>query len=546
MDNKSISKQINLFSKLMELHGENSFKVKNYSNAAFQISTALKPLKDLDQKSIASIRGIGNSIAEHIIELLNIGKITDLEELLQKTPEGVLDILNIKGIGAKKVYSLWHELGIESIGELQYACEENRLVSLKGFGAKTQVKILEEIAYIQSNKGNLLFAQAVAVASSIVDLFKEKNVLQDRKLEVTAQVLRQEDTIDCISFVTTISYETLLENITTSETFSFLEKKDNIVYCTFLQHISVLFFLADINSFENIFWNTSCTDEFLDAIKAKQLSTKNIFPTYIRSNTNAIEVIENNTLKHIITPEDIKGIIHTHSTYSDGANTIKEMALACIEKKYEYLVLSDHSQTSTYANGLKLDRILQQHYEIDALNKELFPFKIFKSIECDILYDGSLDYEEEVLGSFDIVICSVHQHLKMTEEKAMQRLLTAIENPYTTILGHPSGRLLLSRKPYPIDYKTLIDSCAANDVCIEINANPRRLDIDWKWISYAMQKNVMLSINPDAHTIAGIDDVYWGVLSAQKGLLTSTYNLSSLSLNEFEEYIMNYKRKIGF
>jgi DNA polymerase (family 10) len=217
------------------------------------------------------------------------------------------------------------------------------------------------------------------------------------------------------------------------------------------------------------------------------------------------------------------------------------MALACQQKGYEYLVMSDHSVSSFYANGLSIERIEKQQEEIDALNKKLAPFKIFKSIECDILNDGRLDYEEAVLATFDLVICSVHQNLKMTEEKAMQRILTAIENPYCHILGHPTGRLLLSRKGYPIDHLKIIEACVKNNVVIEINANPRRLDMDWRFIQQAIEMGAMLSINPDAHSLDGIDDIRLGVLASQKGMLTQPYNLSSLNLTAFEAYLKKLK-----
>jgi DNA polymerase (family X) len=219
------------------------------------------------------------------------------------------------------------------------------------------------------------------------------------------------------------------------------------------------------------------------------------------------------------------------------------MANECIKRGFEYLVLSDHSQTAFYAKGLKEDRIIEQHRYINELNAKLKPFKIFKSIESDILNDGSLDYPEAVLKTFDLVIASVHSNLKMNEEKAMKRVITAIENPYTTILGHMTGRLLLSRNGYPLDHKKVIEACAANHVVIELNAHPRRLDIDWKWIDYAIEKNVLLSIDPDAHALDGFDDVKYGVLAAQKGGMTKENNLSSFSLLEFEEWLEKNKKK---
>jgi DNA polymerase (family 10) len=218
------------------------------------------------------------------------------------------------------------------------------------------------------------------------------------------------------------------------------------------------------------------------------------------------------------------------------------MALAAIGKGLEYLVISDHSKSAFYAQGLPEQKIREQHLHIDELNRKLYPFKIFKSIESDILNDGSLDYSNDILGSFDMVIASVHSNLKMTEEKAMMRLLKAIENPYTTILGHMTGRLLLSRPGYPVDHDKIIDACAANKVIIELNANPSRLDIDWRFIDKALQKNVLISINPDAHHIDGLDDTRYGVFVAQKSMLSKEKNLSSFSLGEIEKYISERKQ----
>ncbi|MDX1937612.1 MAG: PHP domain-containing protein, partial [Flavihumibacter sp.] len=244
----------------------------------------------------------------------------------------------------------------------------------------------------------------------------------------------------------------------------------------------------------------------------------------------------------IIQSGDIKGIIHSHSNWSDGAVSIEEMAQACIIDGYEYLVISDHSKSAFYANGLQEERIREQHIHIDELNKKLAPFKIFKSIEADILNDGALDYSDNILSTFDLVIASVHSNLKMPEEKAMARLLAAIENKYTTILGHMTGRLLLSRKGYPVNHSKIIDACAANKVVIELNAHPRRLDIDWRFIHEAVEKGVLISIDPDAHSTEGYKDCLYGVLAAQKAGLTAAQNLSSFSLQQFENFLATYKK----
>jgi len=265
----------------------------------------------------------------------------------------------------------------------------------------------------------------------------------------------------------------------------------------------------------------------------------------MRETKAIIEKAKKRQLPVLIQPGDVKSVIHSHSNWSDGVNTIEEMANECVRRGYEYLVISDHSKSAIYANGLSEERIKEQHRYINELNQRLAPFKIFKSIESDILNDGSLDYSNGVLQTFDVVIASVHSNLKMNEEKAMSRLINAISNPYTTILGHMTGRLLLSRKGYPVDHKRIIDICAEKGVVIEINAHPRRLDIDWQWIDYAIEKKVLLSIDPDAHNLEGFNDIKYGVLAAQKGGLTKEQNLSSFTLSQFEKFLAKTRLNKG-
>ena len=261
----------------------------------------------------------------------------------------------------------------------------------------------------------------------------------------------------------------------------------------------------------------------------------------LREGLFELEKAKAHTLPKLIEAIDLKGILHNHSTYSDGMNTLEEMAVYCKQLGYEYLGICDHSQTASYAGGLKVEQVLQQHDEIEKLNKQLAPFKIFKGIESDILGNGNLDYEDDILKTFDFIVASVHANLKMDEEKATTRLLKAIENPYTTILGHPTGRLLLGRPGYPINHKKIIDACAANKVVIELNAHPYRLDIDWRWIPYCLEKGVMISINPDAHQLKGYHDMNYGVNVARKGLLTKEHCFNSKNLQEIENYFNSKK-----
>jgi DNA polymerase (family 10) len=547
MNNKEIAGIFSLLAKLMELHGENSFKTKAYSGAAFRIEKLPQPLESSDLDTL-SVPGIGAAIAEKIRVLLTTGSLPLLEAYLAKTPAGVMDMLSIKGIGPKKIALLWQELGIESIGELAYACQENRLISLKGFGAKTQESILKNIAFIQNNKGYFLYATIEAFANQTLEELKQQ--FPSHRVFITGDFRRQMPFLKTLSFVTDISETDLIARFS-ALAHTKLHSEPGLLRVQTEAAPELGFHLTESRQVLSELFKTTAAPAFAKAFleqytlpvevkeEAEIFSSNGLqyVPPALRESEEGLRLAEIHQVPEVIRPSDIKGIIHCHSTYSDGLNSLEEMSLGAIERGYEYLVISDHSQIAVYANGLSTDRIRQQHAEIAALNQRLAPFRIFKSIESDILNDGRLDYEDEILASFDLVIASVHSNLKMPEEKAMERLLRAIENPFTTILGHPTGRLLLSREGYPIDHKKIIEACAANKVVIEINAHPRRLDLDWSWIPYALEKGVLLSVDPDAHSVAGMDLIKYGVLSAQKGGLTAAQNLSSKSREELELFL---------
>ncbi|HYD21215.1 MAG TPA: PHP domain-containing protein, partial [Flavipsychrobacter sp.] len=459
------------------------------------------------------------------------------------------------GLGPKKIATIWKEMGIESIGELEYACNENRLAQMKGFGAKTQDSVLASIQYYNQNLGFHLWAQVEAVAKSLLSGL-QKN-FPNNKFSLTGDIRRQENTIEFIELVTDADKDVLAAQFSNMPETVIEEEPNERLTIRIPNEPLIRFHLTDNTGFYTKLFTTTGSAEFMEAFLEKYSipenaeSEESIFaanklayiPPAQRETARILELASNGDLSELIQPEDIKAIIHSHSTWSDGLETIEQMAKACIDKGFEYLVISDHSQAAYYANGLTPERIAAQHQEIDALNDKLAPFKIFKSIEADILGNGELDYTPAVLNTMDLVIASVHSNLKMTLEKAMDRVMAAIRNPYTTILGHPTGRLLLSREGYPLDHKTIIDACAEHNVVIELNANPRRLDMDWRWLEYAIEKGVLLSIDPDAHSVNGYKDIYYGVMSAQKGGLTARQNLSSFTLAEFEEFLKAYKEK---
>ncbi len=486
--------------------------------------------------------------------MLDTGKLEALNEYILKTPPGVIEMLNIKGIGPKKISTIWKEMGVESLGELLYACNENRLTLYKGFGAKTQQNVQENIEFYFSNQGHFLYAQLEEIVPQVDGYLKK--LFGENKTHITGRYRRQELTIEELEFVVLENNETVKPKFQSAQPPELLEETESSILYKLKNGLKLRLYTGGTNLTEELFRTTGNT-EFLEAFDKSFPSLKvnsstndeNIFAAagiaYIapgmRETASVIEKARKNQLPVLIEPEDIRSIIHSHSNWSDGSNTIEEMAKECISRGLEYMVISDHSQTAFYANGLKEDRIVAQHKYVDELNSKFSSFKIFKSIESDILNDGSLDYPTDVLKTFDLVIASVHSNLRMPEEKANARLIKAIENPYTTILGHMTGRLLLSRNGYPVDHKKIIDACAANSVVIEINAHPRRLDIDWKWIDYCLNKKVLLSINPDAHALDGFNDIKYGVLAAQKGGLTKENNLSSFGLREFEEFLKKKK-----
>jgi DNA polymerase (family X) len=555
VSNEVITESFSLLAKLMDIHGENPFKIKSYAAASFSIDKLTEELNAIPREKIMSIKGIGPSIGKQIIEILDTGELPQLHEIIGKTPPGVIEMLRIKGLGPKKISTVWKEMEIESIGELMYACNENRLMLYKGFGEKTQNNIRDTIAFYMRSQGSFLFAEVEGYVLSVHKNLRES--FPGQQIAVTGAFRRHLEIIDQAEWITCISLQEL-KTFFGSQKFKTEEESQDVLVISGDENIRLRFQIVPPAAFYQSVFETSCSPKFLDTWNLKfpsgpsADSEEKIFeqagihfiPEPLREDPLVIERAASAPFPPLVQFSDIKGIIHSHSNWSDGLHTIEEMAKACTEQGFEYLVISDHSKSAFYANGLSEERIREQHIYIDELNKHLAPFRIFKSIECDILNDGRLDYSDQILSTFDLVITSVHSNLKMSPEKAMSRLLTAIQNPYTRILGHPTGRLLLSREGYPVDHKMLIDACADHAVVIELNAHPRRLDMDWRWIDYALQKNVMISIDPDAHSIAGYHDVHYGVLAAQKGGLTAANNLSSFSLKQMEDFVTK-KRLVG-
>jgi DNA polymerase (family 10) len=553
LDNYAIADQFSLLAKLMDIHGENPFKTKSYTGAALTIEKLPQPLAAMNEALILKVKGIGDSVGKKVIEILQTGELKALQEIIQQTPEGVLEMMNIKGLGSKKINVLWKEMGIATIEELETACRENRVAAKKGFGEKTEQKILESIEFVRSSRGKSYYKHVEDFVLALQAKLEGK--FPGTRTEVTGEFRRQLPVISKLEWVTTIDRQDL-KDFLLREDAVLLQETDEILSIRAGDHTTLLFHFAVLKNFTHKLFLTSGSEAFLSAwektgilinVESEEAmfekSGLHFIPPYLRESATVLERARKEDFADVVQANTIKGLIHSHSNWSDGSYTIEQMAEELIRLGFEYLVISDHSKAANYANGLTEDRIREQHKYIDELNRKLAPFKIFKSIECDILGDGTLDYDDQVLSSFDLVITSVHSNLDMDQDKAMMRLMGAITNPYTTILGHMTGRLLLRRKGYPVDHKAIIDACAKHNVVIEINAAPSRLDIDWQWISYALEKGVLLSINPDAHALDEFSYIKYGTLVAQKGGLPASKNLSSFSLKEFENYLTETRQK---
>ncbi|MVM37818.1 DNA polymerase/3'-5' exonuclease PolX [Spirosoma sp. HMF3257] len=565
MTNSEIVDLLELTGRLMELHDRDTFKTRTFQTAAFNLDKYTADLANLPVDELVKLQGVGKSVAQKIREIAETGHLTDLDDLLAETPSGVLDMFRIKGLGVKKVRTLWRELGIDNLRDLQLAGENGQIAKIKGFGASTQEKILAALEFLQEQQGKVRMDKAAMIAN----LLRDELINHFDRVDVSGQVRLKAQEVDAIqllvqtsdpvsAMLTLGSLPNLVQNERASSPFAWRGQLTG-----FDVQVEILFYAADQ------------MDQQLFIHSAAEAHLKQAGPTgitllqaaYTMSETAETAIYERAGLPYIVpemreddfafrwasrhqndelvTWEDLRGTLHNHSTWSDGKQSVADMAAYCRKLGLTYFGIADHSKTASYAGGLDAERVREQQLEIDHLNAAFGnDFRIFKGIESDILGDGSLDYDDATLATFDYVVASVHQTLTMSLEKATTRLLRAIENPYTTILGHPTGRLLLAREGYPIDHRAIIDACAEHKVIIEINASPYRLDIDWHWIDYAMQQGVMLSINPDAHDLHGLLDMHYGVAIGRKGGLTKAMTFNALTLPEMTDYLQQRRERI--
>lgn len=576
MDKKELSRILEEIATLLEIKGENPFKSLAYSRAARTLLSQSKDIAELvETGEIRNIKGIGSALADKITELVKTGHLKYYDDLKASVPPGLLEMTAIPGFGPKKIKKVYDAFGISTIGELEHACKENRLAILEGFGARTQEKILQGIEFLRKHKERHLFHHAERAAKPLLEairnhpkviraeiagsLRRKKETIKD--IDLVASV-REQDREEVMAFFTALpgvedvigqgptkSSVVLKQGINadlrlmTDDKFAFILHH----FTGSAEHNTALRSLAKKQNMKvsehGIFRDESelipCKDE-TDIYAALGLA---YIPPELREDNGEIEAAAQNRIPELVELADLQGILHCHSTFSDGANTIEEMANATRDMGYRYFGLCDHSQIVVYARGLTPERVREQQRVVDTLNEQYSDFKILKGTECDILNDGSLDYPNEVLRTFDFVVASVHSNLHMSPEDATRRVVTAMKNPFVNILGHPTGRLLLARDGLPLDMNRIIETAAEYDVAIELNASPHRFDIDWRYGKYAKECGVYISVNPDAHSVEGLQDMAYGIGIARKGWLEKQNILNALPLAELEAFFQRKRNR---
>ena len=561
MTNKEVAGVLEEIALLLELAGENPFKARTYANMARRLETWEEEVETLvDEGRLRDIPGLGDALESKITELVTEGSLKYHEDLRKQFPESLFELFGIQGLGAKKIKALYDELGIDSMAKLETACKDGKVADLKGFGKRTQDKILEGIEFASTQSGQFRVDVAWAEADRLRDLLGGLKGV--KRLEVAGSLRRCKELVKDIdvlvasgdpkpimkAFVeaegvvrvtghgekkSSVVLESGLNadlRVVSDEEFAFAlayftgSKEHNVVMRQRAKERGLK--LNEYGLFKEDDTRINCKDEKA-LYKALGLP---FIPPELREDMGEDTLTKT---PRLVTLEDLRGTVHNHSTYSDGRASLEEMAKAAKKLGYEYFGIADHSQTASYAGGLTVERVQSQWEEIDRLNKKLKPFRILKGIESDILADGSLDYDDDILAQFDYVVASVHFKMNMTEKEATERLIKAVENPHTTILGHPTTRLLLQREGYDINWDALFDAAAANRTAIEINANPRRLDADWRVIHRGREKGVMFCICPDGHRPEGLEHMRYGVGTARKGGLTAKEVLNTLDADAF-------------
>jgi DNA polymerase (family X) len=567
IDKKAVAQVLEQIAAFLELKGENPFRIRAFRTAARAITGFPGDLRQsLEDGSLASAKGVGPATLQIVRELVGTGRAGMLEELREQIPAGLVEMLEISGLGVAKIRQIHEVLGIDSLPELEAAAHDGRLAKLPRFGPRTSENILKAIAFLRKATAFRLSHHAAdeaeglraalerlpGVTEAIIagDVRRRSEVVKDLVIVLVAEsspaelfrrlsqlpgvheFAGQDERRLTLRFAggasaqivatTPVNAGTVLVQATGSE-----------------GHLRELAAWAAERGFAlngAALWRGSQFVATPDEETFYQALGLSFIPPELREGRGEVAAAGQGELPRLVDRRDVKGFLHCHTSYSDGSNTVEELAVACRDAGYDYLGVTDHSQAAAYAGGLRPEDLSRQADEIDEVNQRLEGFRVLKGIEADILQDGRVDYDERVLERLDFVIASVHSRFNMGEKDMTARMLAAMDNPYLTIIGHPTGRLLLSRDPYPIDLDAVMEKAAATGVALEINADPHRLDLDWRVLRKAKESGVAISIGADAHSVAGIGYVEYGVGMARKGWLGPDDILNARPVGEFVEY----------
>ncbi|GHO44648.1 DNA polymerase/3'-5' exonuclease PolX [Ktedonospora formicarum] len=585
MDKAQVASMLEEIASLLALKADsNVFEQRAYENAARALNSLDGDLTQLvEQKKLKGTPGLGATLIKRVEEAVQEGHIAILNELRANTPAVKLEMMRIPGVGPKKINAMYDELHPKSIADLEQACKDDKVAKIPGFGKKTQEKILQGIAFLQQHADRFRFDVAFTEAERIRAALA--TLPEIVRLEVAGSLRRRRETVKDIDMVVSVSdgagqdeREKIMTFFTSqpgilSITGKGLTKSSVVLASGIAMDLRVVSdsqFPSTLHHFTGsrehhiplrrraqnmgmtindygLFKISDGSEELIPCHEESDiyaaLNLEYIAPE-LREDTGEIEAAAQHKLPKLVEQSDMRGILHAHSTYSDGQRTIREMVDACIERGYSYLGLSDHSKAAAYAGGLSEDDVRRQWEEIDRLNAELKGrFRILKGIECDILKDGTLDFENDLLAGFDFVIVSIHSNFNLTPEEQTRRMLRAIANPYTSIIAHPTGRLLLGRAGYTLDMEAVVDAAAREGVCIEINAHPSRLDLDWRLVRKGREKGLKVPIGPDAHTTEGLDDVFYGIGIARKGWLSAEDVPNTLEADELLRFFQEQRER---
>lgn len=587
MDKTQIAVMLEDIATLLTLKEDsNPFEVRAYEKGAQAVTGLDGDIEQLTRAGkLKGVPGLGATIIKRIEEAVENGHIAFLDELRESTPQVKLDMLRIQGVGPKKINVIYDNLHVNSIEELEQACREDKVAHLPGFGKKTQDNILQGIAFLTQHAGRFLYPVAEEEAETIRAALETLPHIV--RLRVAGSLRRRRETIGDIDVVTSVADDasdedrrSIMAFFTSQPSVQAITGKGETKSSVVLRSgINMDLRVVKDGQFPYTLHHFTGSKEHHIPLRRRALSMGMTINDYglfkespaglelipcqneadiyaalglayiepeLREDMGEIEAAATNKLPVLVEESDLRGVLHVHSTWSDGKNTIREMAEACITLGLTYLGMTDHSKFAAYASGLSEDALRRQGEEIDRLNEEFAGrLRILKGSECDILKDGSLDYADDVLAQLDFVVASIHSNFNLPQEEQTRRMLRAIANPYVSIIGHPTGRVLLEREGYALDMDAVIDAAIERGVCIEINANPSRLDMDWRLVKRARDKGMKIPINPDAHVIAGLGDMRYGIGCARKGWLRASDVLNAMPVEELLAFFRTQRNRRG-